>query len=439
MPTGARAYTLAEVLVVIVVLAVVLGPLLAATGALSKLQHRTGERSRKDTWRSMQDQALAAGLDPSRAAGLQSSGNAAIPPASAAVVERQAGAETLGAVRLSALKAPPGSEPGRIGGAGWELAAGGALPPATPSALPELPVVLDPPVVEPANGVHVAASTLFPSSAGGVATFPVSAVSAQGMRVRIVGGADGRTSTGDGRAVVDATAIELAQGFRGSAWAEYPGNGEAGQAAETLPDGRIRWTVTEPGGRARVYEPSDVVVFGIGIDLGAPVLVWGGVEIPSGEVVAVDMPAYLAVRLGSADARVAWPRTVTGLFGSGAGVVLPGIACSLGGVGGASDLAAFFQPAQAALWGDQTRVTAEPLAGGGCVAAGGSWVLSRTRLKMEPPELVSGPEFLSDAYVAGNFEFAVPERPELGRVGRVSARDGALMSSGPVLSLSLSP
>lgn len=431
---GARgAFTLAEVLVVLVVLALVLGPILAASGVLDRLQHRTGERSRREAWRSMQDEALVSGIDPSGAPILRVDSNPAVPPSPAAPVERLSSTAPDAAVVLGVIKSPPGAEAGRVGGAGWELLAGAVQAGATPLALPARPILLNPPVIQPASGSHVPASMLVPAS--GSATLAVSASSPDGMRVHIAG--PGSTAAGEGVASVNATAAELARGFHGTAWTEYPGG--AGETAEALPDGRIRWLVTSDGGRVQAYEPSERVAFEIGLDLGAPVLVWGTDELPSGSAVPVDLTAYLAVRSGIVPVRVSWPASLASLFGPDAASVLPALACSFAGLSVGEDLAPLFQPEAAAAWSEENRVSAEALASGGCVASPAAWILQRAPTKLGPPELLSGPILVSDAYPAGAFEFGVPERPGLGRVGRISSEGGAVMSAGPTLSLTLSP
>ncbi len=427
------AFTLAEVLVVLVVVALVLGPILAASGVLARLQHRTGERSRREAWRSVQDEALVSGIDPSRAPILQVDANPAVPPSPAAPVERLSSAAPDSPVVLGVLKSSPGPEAGRVGGAGWELLAGAAQVGATPLALPARPILLNPPVIQPASGSHVPASMLVP--AAGAATLAVSASSPDGMRVHIAG--PGSTAVGEGAASVNATAAELARGFHGTAWTEYPGG--AGETAEPLPDGRIRWLVTVDGGRIQAYEPSERVAFEVGIDLGSPVLVWGADELPSGSVVPVDLAAYLAVRAGTVHVRVAWPASLASLFGPDAANVLPALACSFAGLSVSEDLSPLFQPEAAAAWSAENRVSAEAIASGGCVASPAAWIFQRAPAKLGPPELLSGPALVSDAYPGGSFEFGVPERPGLGRVGRISSQGGAVMSAGPTLSLALSP
>jgi type II secretory pathway pseudopilin PulG len=142
--SGCGGFSLGEVLIAILCLGLLLAPFLVTVTSLPTMQRQLGFQARNEAWRSVQDHALSAGIDPGHAVALQAGTNPSIPSVDPEPVERGASTMPPVGVALRVLRNAPGTKypEDRPGGSGWELSRGAALEAAVPPAPPLLPLTM---------------------------------------------------------------------------------------------------------------------------------------------------------------------------------------------------------------------------------------------------------------------------------------------------------
>jgi len=229
----------------------------------------------------------------------------------------------------------------------------------------------------------------------------------------------------------------LAAGLRGEAWVEFAGELVPGAVRVSLADGRAEWRVPESGGE-RVISPSERVSVAFLLDLGSPILRLGAGEYPSGSEVPVDYLLIYALQGGRGRFEVDWPAWVRDLFGAAAAGSIQGFVTDFQGSAGPAggDLSGFAREAGLEAWAESNLVAAAPLLGGACRGTSGHWTLQRQPLQLPLPELAAS---VPGPFAGGFVSFQAAEIGNLGRLGRLSARGGSVMSAGANLDLELLP
>lgn len=428
---------LAELMLTIVCIGCILAPMLVFVSRVPELNAAIGQQGRREAWRSFNDQALAAGIDPSRASGLASAHNLAVPGILAPAVSRAQVTAVAGRATIVPLQMPVGPDVGetRPGGAGYELGAGGVVPGRSDPLPPLPPIVMPLPVLTPANGTVVQPADLTAGGAGQPFTLPIQARTSGGVLVQLAFDQPVFAQTGIDLAVQTVNAVDLTNGVRGRTWGEYVGSVGAGDRAVALTDGRTRWLVMTASGRLQIYEPSAVLNFAYKFGLGAPVLVENGTEQATGSALNYDYTAYLAVQSKTATLRLDMPAATKAVFGNQWAAQGIGFNWTWGSTPGAfaGDLADFFTAVTLPLWGDTVTVNATPVAPSGAEVAAGSWTINRVKTALKPPEMLSAADG-QGFYTPWQIQFAAPQRPE-GRVGRLSFENGTILSTGTTIQI----
>jgi hypothetical protein len=227
----------------------------------------------------------------------------------------------------------------------------------------------------------------------------------------------------------------LARGSELRAWCEYPGSVAAGDILETLPDGRKRWTVREALGLRR-HDPSAVVVSVPRLFIGTPVLCFAGRE--TGASLLLTRSELIRIEKGL-ELRVTWPRATRDRLGLAAAAVLGGFETTLLGQTGPSDgsLAGFCTETMLSNWSASNPLRAVPLLPSGFSGHVGLWSLDLGVEKLGAPELAASGQ--PDVLEGDSLEFVPPVQDDGQRRGRLSARNGALVSTGPSLLLPIIP
>jgi hypothetical protein len=435
-------FSLAEVLIAILCLGLLLAPFLRTITSLPAMQRHLGLQARDEAWRSFQDHALAAGLDPRQAAALLAATNPAIPEVESEFVERGASVVPEGRVALRVLRGSVGAQhpEDRPGGSGWELSRGSALAPPAPPAPPLLPVTMRSPDITPLPGSSIPLIGLAPAEGSLPPSLSVEASSQENGRVCLKLGRAGTPSSGLGEAQGVVSVEEFAAGFIGTSWTEYPGEPAAGHRPVEMPDGRKRWLVPEGRG-LRTYEPSEFVTWAYTLDLGPPILRHAGAEIADGGNLVLGYPDLAAVRSGEAALRIDWPDTTKALLGGFADRLAQGFEVTFAGNPGPTngDLSLFCSNTALDAWTEESPLLATPLPAPGCTARSAAWTLGRGLTEMGEPERVNAGASESDPFPSGSAEFSPPAQADGVRRGRLSARDGTLVSTTPSLSLTIVP
>jgi hypothetical protein len=267
-----KAFTLPEFLVGIVFLGVVLGPFLLFAVRVQALNATLGQQARREAWRSLNDRAVALGIDPALARVFSSTVNPAVPAVSRIQTAAAPGEASTGLPRLVALKvvADPATAEPRLGGAGYQLGAGEPLEPRGDPAPPLDPIIMPTPAVTPADGAIVPLASLKAAAAGAPYVLNIEASSNPGTVVNLSLNQPHGVVRGPGSARQDVTAVDMLASVSGVAWTEYPGSADNGDSPVTLGDGRTRWLVRTQEWRLQIYEPSGNTRFAYRIGLGAP-------------------------------------------------------------------------------------------------------------------------------------------------------------------------
>lgn len=429
-PPSQGAFSLGEVLVAILCLAVLMLPLLAYVTGIAGLGNRVAEESGTRAWQSVQGTAVTEGVDSSAAGLLLKESNPGVSQWGRQSVSSEAAQALPGRVSIGVIRLPGFGE--RQGAAGFQLLAGQRLPEPEVPAQALLPRSMEAPVVNPVPGSVVPVGAF--SAAG---TIPVVARSLQGGRVCLRLELPLARQEGVGEASLEVSAAMLASGLRGEAWVEFDGASVPGAIRVALADGRAEWHVPESGGE-RLISPSSLVTVNYRLGLGAPVLQLGSTEYVSGAEVSVDYPLLMSIQSGGHPFGVTWPAAVRTMPGLLAAIGTQGFETQFQGNPGPLDggLAGFAREALLGVWENASRVDALPLVGANCRVEPGSWRLRKDLLQLPVPEATLG---LSAPLSGGLLGFRAAVFGELGRLGRLSARGGAVLSAGGELELEVLP
>jgi hypothetical protein len=437
-----KGFTLVEFVIAIVFIAVVLGPFLLFVARIHDLNNAMGQQGRREAWRSFNDQAVAAGIDPSLAPALASPANAAVPAVPATPVKQVDVAPVAGLPRIVPIQVAfaAGVAESRMTGAGLQIGAGAAVAARTVPAAPLQPIVMPMPLVTPTDGSIINPATLASGSVGAPYTLPVQAASSAGTKVFLTLNQPFATVQGSGFAQQIVSAVDLLNRVSGAAWSEYSGSAIAGDRSVTLGDGRTRWFVTRDDGRLQIFEPSATATFAYQIDLGTPVVTDGTVESANGAVLPFDYAAFLAVQNGSRPLRIDFPTTVRAAFGNAWASQAIGFQFTFGTSAGpfSGDLQTFFSDASLPLWTDATAVAATPVVPAGGLASGATWTFTRLKTQLGVPVLSSSADS-AGFFAPGQLDFSVPTGPGGTTVGRLSFENGTTVSTGTTLSISVTP
>ncbi len=429
-----------EFVIAIVFIGVVLGPFLVFVARIHDLNSAVGQQGRREAWRSFNDQAVLAGIDPTHAHALATTVNPSVPavpplPINSGIVPAVPGLASL--VPLQVNVDGTVAEP-RMAGAGYQIGAGAAVAPRSTPTAPLAPVIMPIPVVTPGDGTVIAARALAPAAPGSPYTAQVQAASAAGTKVFITFNQPHASAQGLGVAQQTVTAVDLLERVNGTAWTEYAGSGS--DRPVTLGDGRTRWLVTRDDGRLQIYEPSPNTTFAYQVGLGAPIIVRGLDENASGTTLSFDYAACSAVATGAMPLRIDFPKTVKTAFGLAWAAQSIGFQWTFKGTAGpfTGDATSFFTPGALPLWADSIAVVAHPVIPAGAAADAGSWTFTRIKLVLGVPRLASTAD-ASGFYAPGQLEFTAPPGPDGNAIGRLSFDNGATLSTGPTLSIAIIP
>jgi hypothetical protein len=416
--SGSHGFVIAELVVVVLVLGLAMIPIIRGMLMLPQVAAAISTQNRSESWRSLSDQAVTAGIDPIATSVLKA---VSIEPVTGLQGElsRTNLALRLGAPQIAFLTETfPGSAESRSTGGGFEVGQGAAIPLRVDPIPPLSPIKLGNPSLNPTNGSYFALFSLVPPAmAGDPYNGNIRASGGLGDFIRLIITAPSvRTSVAVGLTDISVSALELAQGVRGETWAEYNGN-PARDIATTLADGRMLWLVTDNDtGRIQPYEPSDKTNFIFGVSIGRPVYSVAGMEYISGDPIAVDFATAHNIATGTAYAFFTYPKVVKDRFGREwdkielsydwywkNSNVFPCDPTT-------GDTMALFGAAGRLLWQATQLVSATPtttLAGLGVQTA--TWDVKQTVTALFPPERVTGfydENTTSD--VSGNIDFRVP-------------------------------
>jgi hypothetical protein len=423
-------FSLGELLIAVLCLGVLMLPLLAYVSGIRGMGSRIAEESGGRAWQSVQGAAVAEGVDSSSVILLAREQNPGASIRARSSVTADQGAATLGRVSVGVLHLPAKGE--RLGVSGFHLEPGLRLPEPEVPAQALAPRVMLPPLISPAPGSLVPIASV---AANGSLSIQVR--STEGGRVLFRAGMGQPMQTGVGELSSGVSVSALAVGLRGQAWVEFAGELVPGAVRVPLSDGRAEWRVPESGGE-RLVSPSELVPVIYFLGLGAPVLRIGDVEYSAGAEVPVDYSLLVAVQAGHAGFEVGWPLAIRTLLGADGASSIQGFTTTFQGLAGPVDgsLVGFaFEPGLSS-WEQSNHLTALPLLGLACRGEAAAWVLDRSPLQLPPPELA---KTLSGPLSMGPLGFRAAEFGELGRIGRLSARSGAVLAAGPSLDLEVTP
>lgn len=436
-----RGFTLVEFVIAIVFVGVVLGPLLVFVTRIHDLNNAIGQQGRREAWHSFTDAAVAAGIDPAAPA-LTRAVNAAVPAVAALPVDSGTVETVPGIARIVPLRVVIDgtiAEP-RVAGAGFQIGGGGILAPRGVPQAPLKPIVMPTPSVTPLDGTVIAATALAASADGGPYTLDVVASSPGGVQVHATFNQPHDELVGLGSVARRVSAVDLLSRVNGLAWSEFAGNATGGDRAVQLGDGRTRWLVTTAENRLQIYEPSPVVRFGYRIGLGTPVVVQTETETTSGGQLSFDYAGYLAVQSRTSSVKIDFPAAVKRAFGTSWPVDSIGFQWTFQSVAGpfSGDAQAFFQASSLALWTDAVPVVAVAVVPEGALAEPATWTFARLKSALGVPLLASAADD-TGFFAPGQVEFSAPRQAAGTQVGRLSFDNGTTVSTGPSLSIAVTP
>jgi len=424
------AFSLGEVLVAILCLAVLMLPMLAYVTGIAGLGNRVAEESGTRAWQSVQAAVVSEGVDSSSAGLLAKESNPGASQRGRQSVASESAQPQPGRITVGVIRLPGLGE--RQGAAGLQLLPGQRLPEPEVPAQALLPRSMQAPVVNPVPGSVVSVSAF--SAAGRIS---VLARSIEGGHVYLRLESPVVIQDGAGEASLEVSAAMLAGGLRGEAWAEFDGASVPGAVRVALADGRAEWQVPEQGG-VRLISPSSLVSVNYLLGLGAPVLRLGSAEYASGAEVLVDYRLLMAIQGGRIPFEVTWPAAVRTMPGLLPAVGIQGFATQFQGSPGPLDgsLSGFAQDSLLGLWDASSRVEALPVVGANCRTESATWRVAKDPLQLPMPEPTLG---FSAPLSVGLLGFRAAVFGDLGRVGRLSARGGSVLSAGAELELEVSP
>lgn len=436
-----HGYTLAEVIVAVVIVGIVLGPLLLFATRLHDMNSAVGQQARKEGLRSFHDQVVVTGVSPGSAPALSPATNLAVPEAPAPGLAAEPTAPNPGVAAIVPVRLVPAERTAeaRLGAGGFQIGPGAAVAPRSQPAAPLPPIVLTPPSVSPEDGSVLALSDLHAAGEGAPYVTEVLARAQAGARVHLVFNQPHRAAAGISVVEETVTAVDLVNLVHGSAWAEYAGDPAAGDRPVVLGDGRTRWLVTRPDGRTQIYEPSRAVAFSYRIALGSPVVVRGTVPHLAGTTVEFDYAGYLAVR-GGTILRIDFPAATKMVFGDAWPQLGIGYNWTFGGEGGPFDgnIRPFFEPEWIAVWSAGVSVAATPVVRSGAWVEPGEWTFRRLPQALAAPVLATGAD-RAGFHVPGQLQFAAPPGIATQVGARLSFENGTRLSTGSTLSFPILP
>lgn len=437
-----QGFILAEFVVAVVFVGIVLSPLLLFVARIHDLNTAVGQQARREAWRSFTDQAVTAGIDPTRAPALANTLNIAVPavpaqPVTAATVAQAPGLASI--VPLRVVLDPMVAE-SRIPASGFQIGAGAAVAARTAPTAPLTPIVMPIPLVTPADGTVIPVASLTPEANGAPYTLPVQAASTGGTTVRATLNQPTGFFTGAGVAQFSVTALDLMQGVNGVAWTEFSGDIAAGDRAVQLSDGRTRWLVTTSENRLQIYEPSPEISFAYRIDLGAPIVARAGVENASSSTLNFDYADYYRVQSGAERLQIDFPQSVKAAFGNAWNAQTIGFQWTFHDTAGpfSGSLLPFFQPDTLSLWADSVVVAASAVVPSAAVSDAATWNFVRVKSALGTPVLSTTAD-ASGFYTAGTLQFTAPTGPDGSPEGRLSFQNGSSLSTGATLSITVVP
>lgn len=440
-----RGFSLADVIIAVLVLGLLAGPLLLTVSRFPRWQQRLSEQGLLEAARSLEDRALAVGVDPFLSPMAGHDLNPAVVTAGSADVEREQRTPRPESATVHAILVRRDANAiaeTRPGGAGFHLGAAAPTSSIAAPLAPLPPVYLQVPLLDPADGYLWKAGDLSASSQpdapwGGT----IRATTQPGQIVRLELDSPRRSISAVACAVQRVDAWELSQLVSGRAWVEYAGDEKTGDRVETLADGRRRW-ITQNEGRNQVVEPSQHVRFSYHMAVGAPVLLHGSATLASGAIEQFDFQAYLDIQEKRIGLHIGWPPEIKRLFGDRWSDNLFGYTCHLRDIPGPvnGDLSGLFTAERAASWSDESQIATTVVGPPGIIPLPGNWILIRVKHTLGQPELVTAPSGSPEGYTLGTFGFAAPSLVAGGpRYGRLSARNGTIVSSGSELDLLILP
>jgi len=429
-----QGFVIAELVVVVLVLGLALIPIIRGMLMLPQVAAAVGTQNRSESWRSLSDQAVTAGIDPIATPVLNSVSTQPVTGfhgrLSRTNLEPRRGAPQIAFLTETFSEAAES----RSTGGGFEVGQGAPIPPRVDSVPPLAPIKLGTPSVNPASGSYFTLFSLVsPAVTGDPYNGNIRATgTAAGDFIRLwITAPSKRTSDAIGLTDISVSAFELAQGVQGETWAEYNGN-PATDIATLLGDGRVLWLVPDKdSGRIQPYEPSDKTNFIFGVSIGRPVYSVAGTEYVSGDPIAVDFATAHNIATGTASAVFAYPQAVKDRFGSTWGRVEPSYSWywMFGNVflgdSSAGNTITYYKAAGRLLWQLTQLVSATPtttLPGLGVETA--TWPVERTTTTLSSPEPVTEYDGKNtSSFEGGKIDFMVPllagTNPQV-RMGRPS-------------------
>ncbi len=437
-----QGFILAEFVIAVVFVGVVLSPLLLFVARIHDLNSAVGQQARREAWRSFTDQAVTAGIDPTRAPALTTALNLAVPavpaqPVTTVTVPEAAGVPSIVPLRVVLDPTVPES---RIAASGFQIGAGAVVAARTAPTPPLAPIVMPIPLVTPTDGTIIPIASLTPEANGAPYALPVQAASTGGTTVRATLNQPAGVFAGAGAAQFSVTAVDLMHGVNGVAWTEFSGDVAAGDRPVQLSDGRTRWLVTTSENRLQIYEPSPEISFAYRISLGAPIIVHAGVEVASNSTLNFDYAAYYRVQSGADLLQIDFPQSVKNALGSAWNAQSVGFQCTFHDTAGpfSGSLLPFFQPDTISLWADSVIVAASAIVPSGAVSDAATWDFVRMKSTLGTPVLSTTSD-ASGFYTAGTLQFTAPNGPDGSPEGRLSFQNGASLSTGTTLSITVVP
>ena len=426
--------SLLEVILVIVVLGLLLWPILLLVKGLESLKQDLSKHAKLESWHTLQEQAVGQGLHPDQGAFFAAGPSIYFTGLPLETVSGDAlAASSL--ISVSSLLLPMNAALQRSSVEGLVLTASPASPPVAEPPQGLRDIVLQPPQLSPSPGASLLLSSVTEEQGQFFFILRSQAPETEAEVVGCVFGTERRDYGNQNELRMPVS--QLLSGNLGTLWCEFAGASVPGALSSSLSDGRLQWLVAEPAG-ARRYQPSSFVHLSYNLDLGAPVLILEGTEYATGSTVDVDYRTLLRVRMAEQAPQLTWPMSLRSLLNRGGFVVDYGFQLRFEGrdQSAASGLRGLFQEESLVWWSALSVVQAQPSLAEHVQASSGTWYLRRRVLSLPMPER-AGDETV--VYDGGLIHFEIPPVDNIGALGRLSARDGSVLSTGPELSLEVLP
>jgi type II secretory pathway pseudopilin PulG len=410
-----HGFILAELVVVVLVLGLAMIPIIRGMLMLPQVAAAISTQNRSESWRSLSDQAVTAGIDPIATPLLNAVSAQAVSGLQGKLLRTNL-ALRRGAPQITFLTETFSlSAESRSTGGGFEVGPGIAIPLRVDPIPPLPPITLGNPSLNPANGSRFALLSLVPPSTAGApynGNIRATGAAADFIRLRITAPSL-RGSDAIGFSDISVSALELAQRVRGETWAEYNGN-PATDIVTSLADGRMLWLVADKAtGRIQPYEPSEKTDFVFGVSIGAPVYSVAGEEYVSGSAVSINFATALSIESRTVAATITYTQNVKDSFGNYWAEVEPSYNWHFGASSDATNggnTVTLYQAAGRFLWQPtQTLATMPVTALAGLGVEGASWDLLQTVTALAAPDRVTGfYDESTSSDVSGNVDFRAP-------------------------------